>query len=111
MGTKLLDDFQNMRTIEDCFTFSGKARNQLSKTKRGRDVEAGQGFVKNNQAWIVQESGDQQHLLTHPFRVRRQCDVALGMKREQLQKRIDLFQSLLTWNFAQGSDHVEVFAS
>ena len=69
------------------------------------------GSSSSTRSGIVEQRGHQQHLLAHAFRIRRDGHVAVFVKREQAQERIDLFRQRACRQAAQLPHHLQVFAA
>ena len=62
-----LDRLQLVRAEQHDLAARGELLHQAAEDERRADVESGEWFVEQEQLGIMQQGGDQQHLLTHPF--------------------------------------------
>src|SRR5438270_353031 len=96
-----LDHFENMRDVQNNFAARGEFRNKVFKEQGGRDVEAGQRLVEDQNVRIVQQSGRNQNALLHAFRIRSQRRVPVEVKRKQFEQIAGLFVDDTFRQFAQ----------
>ena len=95
----LLDDFQDVRTIEDHPAFGGQGVNQAPQHQRGRDIETGIRLVEHEDLRIVQQRGGHQNLLPHAFRV-----PDIGACRSSVNPKISRNAAIFRCSRASGID-------
>jgi hypothetical protein len=64
-GADLFDDFEDVGAEEDHFAFGGEDFEETAEEEGGVDVEAGEGFVEDEQFGIVEEGGGEEDALAH----------------------------------------------
>ena len=105
----LLHDFENVGAEDDDLAVVGDRANERLQDPRRADVESGERLVKDDDPRVVKYSGGDQHLLPHPFRVRRQRLVPVVVDVEQLKETIDLVVERSLGHAAETADEPQVF--
>src|ERR1035438_2321953 len=66
----LLHNFEDVGAVEDHLPARGEGVEQAAQDHGGVDVEAGEGFVEDEQFGVVEERGEEEDLLAHALGVR-----------------------------------------
>ena len=90
VGAQALDVVEHVRAVQDRLAARRQDRNQVTQHETGREIQAGFRFVQNEQIGIVQQRGDEQHLLLHAFGVPADRLIGGAGQAEQIQERRDL---------------------
>src|SRR5207302_4152708 len=91
VGADYFHDLENMRAIEDRFPARTQGLDEVFDDEDGSNIEAGEGFIENEDVGIVHQRGDEQDALSHALGIRAQGDVAVRREGKELQKRADGF--------------------
>jgi hypothetical protein len=109
LRTNLLDDFENMRAVENGLSPRAECLDEVLDDKHGGYVEAGKGFVQDEDIGIVHERGDEKDALAHAFGVRAERDMTMSEEREKIEERVNLVPHLLGRHSSKSPNHFEVF--
>ena len=105
----VLDDFEDVRDVEDRLALGGERFEEVFEETRGDDVEAGERFVEDEQLWVVQEGGGDEDALLHAFGVEGDGGVAPGFEAEQGEEPVGFEVDEGFGDVAQAADELEVF--
>jgi hypothetical protein len=72
----LLDDFEDVRDVKNRLPFCGEFLEEVFEEAGGGDVEAGERFVEDEEAWVVEERCGDEDALLHSLGVGRDRRVA-----------------------------------
>ncbi len=103
-----LDDFEDVRDVEDCLALRGELLQQIFEETGGDDVEAGERLVEDEQLGIVQQGGGDEDALLHALGVERDGRVAPGFEAEQGEEPVGLEVDEGLGQVAQAADELEV---
>jgi hypothetical protein len=106
-----LDDFENVRAVENRLTARRQRPHQVPQHHGRRDVEAGFRLVEDDDRGIMQQRRRDDDLLAHALRVRRDALIGRGAQVEQRQEAVDLAGEQRLRQLAQAADQIQVLAA
>ena len=88
VGADFFHDLENMRAIEDRFPARTQGLDEVFDDEDGSNIEAGEGFIENEDVGIVHQRGDEQDALSHALGIRAQGDVAVRREGKELKSEL-----------------------
>src|SRR5215217_6377572 len=87
---QFLDHLEDVRTVQNGLPPLGEYSNEMPQHECGGDIEAGIGFIEDQNTWVVQQRGDDQNFLLHTFRVRTDVLVQGAREAKKVEQGADL---------------------
>src|SRR5262249_49584768 len=97
-----------VRNIHDGLALPRELGDQFVEEHGGRDVQAGERLVENQQVGGVQESTGDEDALLHAFRIGRDRREAVLMKPEEAQQLFGFARDLALRQLAQAANQLQV---
>ena len=107
----LLDDFEDVGAVEDHALPGGEGMQQTAEDHGGVDVEAGEGFVEDEEFGVVEQGGEQENLLAHALGVPSEPGVAIVPEADEAEEFVHFGFEDAAGNAAQTAGELEVFAA
>ena len=104
-----LDGVEFVGAEENDLAAGGEFLDEAAEDESGADVEAGEGFVEENEVGIVEEGGADEDLLAHALGVAGDGRVAIVVEAEDAEHTVDARRRFFGREVAELRDHGEVF--
>jgi len=99
-----LDDFEDVRDVEDCLALSCELLQEVFEESGGDYVEAGERLVEDEELGIVQQSGRDENALLHALGVKGDRRITPGLEAKERKESIGFEVDKGLGHVAQASD-------